>query len=85
MICPTTLTFNWVNEIEKFFIDQNVAVIEGSTAEREIILQNLDSYDIVIVNYEKVKSCLPVFERHKFYYLVLDEAHKIKNPKSAIT
>ena len=21
VICPTTLTFNWVNEIEKFFID----------------------------------------------------------------
>ena len=79
------MTFNWINEIEKFFIDQNVAVIEGTPAERDLILQNINSYDVLIVNYEKVKTCLPYFDRHKFFYLVLDEAHKIKNPKSAIT
>ena len=60
-------------------------MLEGTPAERELILNNLNSYDIVIINYEKVKACLPVFEQFKFFYLVLDEAHKIKNPKSVIT
>ena len=66
-------------------MSQNIAVLEGTPAERELILNNLNTYDIVIINYEKVKACLPVFERFKFFYLVLDEAHKIKNPKSVIT
>ena len=85
VICPTTLTFNWLHEVEKFFLDQKVAVIEGGPAERDLLLSSLHEYDVVIVNYEKVKSCLPAFLKQEFFYLVLDEAHKIKNSKSLIT
>jgi TATA-binding protein-associated factor len=38
----------------------------------------------VIVNYEKLKGCMGSFKNKNFFYLVLDEAHKIKNSKSAI-
>lgn len=60
-------------------------MIEGSQKERELILMNLNQYDILIVNYEKLKACLPYFEETTFFYTVLDEAHRIKNSKAVVT
>ena len=85
VICPTTLTYNWKYEVQKFFVGQNVCVIEGSQAERELLLDQIDQYDIIIINYEKVKKCLPQFLEKEFFYIILDEAHKIKNSKSVVT
>jgi SNF2 family DNA or RNA helicase len=45
-------------------------------------LENLKDYDVVVVSYEKLKNCMPYFENLRFFYVVLDEAHKIKNSKS---
>jgi len=39
----------------------------------------------LIINYEKVKKCLPLLLEKEFFYIVLDEAHKIKNAKSIVT
>ena len=85
MICPTTLTYNWKYEVDKFFDGQKVVVVDGTQSERELILDQLGEYDIVIINYEKVKKCLPQLLKKEFFYIVLDEAHKIKNAKSVIT
>ena len=85
MICPTTLTYNWKYEIQKFFEGQSVCVVEGSQSERDFQLESLHEYDVVIINYEKVKKSLPIFLQKEFFYIVLDEAHKIKNSKSVIT
>jgi TATA-binding protein-associated factor len=49
------------------------------------VLDRAEEYDVLIVNYEKLKYCLPRFEELEFFYVVLDEAHKIKNSKSMIT
>ena len=40
---------------------------------------------MLIINYEKVKKSLPQLLEKEFFYIVLDEAHKIKNSKSVIT
>lgn len=48
------------------------------------MLENILDYDLLIVNYEKLKGCMSFFEKHRFFYVVLDEAHKIKNSKSVV-
>ena len=58
-------------------------MIEGNG--REYFNGQECDYDVLIVNYEKVKSCLPAIENFQFFYVVLDEAHKIKNSKSVVT
>lgn len=85
VICPTTLTYNWKSEIQKFFDGQSVCVIEGAQSERDLLFDQLDQYDVVIINYEKVKKSLPILASKEFFYIVLDEAHKIKNAKSVVT
>jgi TATA-binding protein-associated factor len=39
----------------------------------------------LIINYEKVKSNLDQLRQTNFFYVVLDEAHKIKNSKAVVT
>ncbi len=34
IVCPTTITYNWLAEIEKFFPEFKGAVYEGSVGER---------------------------------------------------
>jgi len=89
VICPTSLTYNWLNEINKFFEGFNAVVVEGTPAERELILKEAakgEKYDLLIMNYEKVKNCLlQGLGDIPFFYLVLDEAHKIKNSKTSVT
>ena len=45
----------------------------------------MHEYDIIIINYEKVKKNLAPLLEKEFFYIVLDEAHKIKNSKSVVT
>jgi len=54
VVCPTSLTFNWLSEIKKFFKNVKAEVIEGANSQQII---ESDS-EILIINYEKVKSHL---------------------------
>jgi len=83
VVCPTSLTYNWLQEINKFFKGVKAAVID--TASRASVLENITDHDLLIVNYEKLKGCMSSFENHRFFYVILDEAHKIKNSKSVVT
>lgn len=85
VVCPTSLTYNWLAEVDKFFSGFKAAVIDGNQQTRDAILSSLDKYDLVIVNYEKLKGCMTAFKDFNFFYVVLDEAHKIKNSKSVVT
>ena len=38
VVCPISLTYNWLAEVNKFFVGQKAAVLDGSVAEREAIL-----------------------------------------------
>ena len=86
VICPTSLTYNWQAEIRKFFgNDIAVGVVDGSAAQKQAVLTSLATFDVVICSYERVKAALPHFEQETFFYLVLDEAHKIKNSRSVVS
>lgn len=83
VVCPTSLTYNWLSEINKFFTGIKAAVLEGQ--DRAYLLEQAAEYDVFIINYEKVKGSLQQLQAVNFFYVVLDEAHKIKNSKSVIT
>jgi SWI/SNF-related matrix-associated actin-dependent regulator of chromatin subfamily A member 5 len=50
--------------------------------EREEILTNVvdkGKFDIIVTSFEGVRICLNSLKRIKWHYIVIDEAHKIKN------
>ena len=82
IIAPTSLIYNWSNEIERFAPCIKFAILNGSKDEREKTLKNLNNYDVFITTYNLLKIDLDMYKDLSFDYLFIDEAQYIKNSSS---
>ncbi len=84
IIVPTSLIFNWNNEIKKFSPKLKAYLHHGSKRVKgeKNFASNLKSHDLIITSYGILKNDLALFAMQKFDYVILDEAHSIKNPLS---
>lgn len=90
VVWPATLIHNWNNEIKKFFKEEDLKgiVYDESTKtynNRELQKKIIPNWDIIIISYDKLRSHSEFFAKYKFLYIILDEAHLIKNAKSMTT
>lgn len=89
VICPSTLIHNWNNEIKKFFKEEDLkgAVYDEAmrTFSYKDISKLIPKIDVLIISYEKIRAHAEFFNKYKFLFVVLDEAHLIKNAKSLTT
>ena len=83
VVCPTTLIYNWQNEIKKFTPGLTVHIHHGSTRTRN--LEELKSANIIITTYGTLRSDIQLLLKIHFDYVVLDESQAIKNPSSKVT
>lgn len=82
IIAPTSLIYNWANEIEKFAPSIKWAVVNGQKDERINILNNINDYDVIITTYNILKRDLNLYSDINFDYCFIDEAQYIKNSNS---
>lgn len=80
--CPTTLIYNWENEIKKFTPSLTYYIHHGS-ARTPLELSN-EANDIIITSYGTLRSDIKLFIDVPFDYVILDESQAIKNPASKI-
>ena len=78
IICPKTLLFNWVAEIEKFNPQLKYIIYEGHKDVRTQLLKTVP-VQIVICSYNLIQNDLDEFDKIYFDYMILDEAQHIKN------
>ncbi len=83
VVCPTTLMFNWENEIRKFTPDLTYYIHHGGDRTRN--KQALDQYNIIITTYGTLRSDIKLLLEIPLDYVVLDESQAIKNPASKVT
>ncbi|MEA3314964.1 MAG: DEAD/DEAH box helicase [Campylobacterota bacterium] len=83
IIMPTSLIANWKNEISKFTPNLSVLSLYGSNRQEDF--QNIDKYDIILTTYPLISRDKDMFKNILFEYIILDEAQKIKNPKTKMT
>lgn len=77
IICPSILVCHWADEFVKF-LPKNMFDILKFTDNNNI--KNLEkNYDIIIVSYHTMKNFIDKFKNIVFKYIVLDEAHIVKN------
>ncbi|TWX57656.1 DEAD/DEAH box helicase [Colwellia hornerae] len=86
IVAPTSVIFNWANEIEKFTPQLSYRVLHGSKRQQHFdCFEGLENQvDIIITSYALITKDLALYSQQKFYYLVLDEAHYIKNTKTKL-
>ncbi|WP_027623036.1 DEAD/DEAH box helicase [Clostridium lundense] len=82
VVCPTSLVYNWQDEINKFQPDLKCVVVSGSKEEREKNIRDIEEADIVITSYALIRRDIEAYEDIKFRYCFLDEAQNIKNSQS---
>ena len=83
VVCPTTLIYNWENEIKKFTPSLTYRIHHGGTRTR--IKEELTDHDVTITTYGTLRSDIKLLLSVEFDYVLLDESQAIKNPASKVT
>lgn len=81
VICPSSLTLNWFNEIKKFAPSLKVLLINGNVQERKTKIEKINDYNIIISSYDILKRDIDIYKEknYEFKYAIADEAQYIKN------
>ncbi|CCB85195.1 uncharacterized ATP-dependent helicase MPN_020 [Parachlamydia acanthamoebae UV-7] len=77
IVLPTSLIFNWKNEIERFLEGRSLHIHHGPNR-----LQQWEAWDkkgIILTSYATLRIDLPMFKVIDFQAIILDEAQAIKN------
>jgi non-specific serine/threonine protein kinase len=83
VVCPTTLIYNWENEINKFTPSLTRRIHHGNArAKRK---EDFGNENIIITTYGTLRSDIQMLMKIPFDYVVLDESQAIKNPASKVT
>jgi SNF2 family DNA or RNA helicase len=82
IVVPTSLTYNWVAEIEKFTPSLTVQTLTGTPSQREALLNDCQDTDILLTTYGMIRRDAELYEGIEFEYCILDESQHIKNPMS---
>lgn len=76
VVVPTSLLFNWQNELQKFAPSFRYAVVHGSNREK---VSRFENYDIVLTTYGTLLSEIETLKNVHFDCIVLDESQAVKN------
>jgi hypothetical protein len=82
VVCPTTLLYNWENEIKKFTPELTYFIHHGP--KRSLNPAKLEPFDIIITTYGTMRSDIKMLKDFAFDCVVLDESQSIKNPQSQV-
>ena len=83
IVCPSSLIYNWQQEISKFAPHLRSHVHHGTS--RDITNISSAKMDVCITSYGTMRSDIEQLTTFYFDIAVIDESHNIKNPSAQIT
>lgn len=83
IVCPASVVYNWLAEIQRFAPDLAVQALAGTKAERSIVRK--ENADIYVISYDSARLDIEDLRQHSWFALILDEAHYIKNQSAKTT
>ena len=77
IVCPTSLVFNWVAEVNKFTPELKILALHGP--DRHARFDEIADNDIVVTSYALIRRDAEKYRGLEFDTVALDEAQHIKN------
>jgi len=90
VIAPKSTLANWSKEFKRWCPSINAVCLIGDANKRaelirDTLLGNPSGWDVCITSYEMIIREKAVLKKFNWRYLVIDEAHRIKNEKSKLS
>ncbi len=79
IVCPSSLVYNWMHELETYAPALACASVAGDTEERAQMLHHWQDYQVLVTSYDLLKRDIERYQSMDFRYCFIDEAQYIKN------
>ncbi|MFZ3580094.1 SNF2 helicase associated domain-containing protein [Virgibacillus sp. DJP39] len=80
IVCPSSLTYNWLDEFSKFAPIVQASILDGNKQARIKLQKQIMNSDVVITSYPLLRADIKWFEKQSFHTVFFDEAQAFKNP-----
>ncbi|XP_066016491.1 DNA excision repair protein ERCC-6-like 2 isoform X3 [Pocillopora verrucosa] len=84
VVSPGSVMFNWRDELETWG-HFKTGLFHGTTRESTLDRASRGRLDVVLTTYETMRNYLTDVNRLKWLAVIMDEVHRLKDPKAQIT
>ncbi|NXF04570.1 ER6L2 protein, partial [Smithornis capensis] len=84
IVAPLSVLYNWKDELDTWGYFK-VSVLHGSKKDYDMSRIKQGKYEVALTTYEILRLYLDEFNSVEWSAVIVDEAHRIKNPKAQIT
>ena len=83
IVCPSSLIYNWQQELKKFTPAISSVVYHGASRNADDVSKG--NSQVIITSYGTIRADADVLLARNYGVAVIDESHNIKNPSAQIT